>query len=125
MEKPRILIVDDTPANIKILNDLLRDEYRISVATNGPDALTLAFSDTPPALILLDIMLPVIDGYEVCEVCRLNSDLSDVKIIFLSAKGTDVDIAKGLFLGADAYITKPFSNTEIIDKVKELVGPCS
>jgi DNA-binding response OmpR family regulator len=66
-------------------------------------------------------MLPGLDGYEVCEIVRLNPNYRDIKIIFLTAKGREVDIAKGLALGADAYITKPFSNDEIVEKVKELL----
>ena len=66
-------------------------------------------------------MLPGIDGYEVCEIVRLNPNYRDVKIIFLTAKGREVEIAKGLALGANAYVTKPFSNTELIAKVKELL----
>ena len=70
--KHRLLIVDDTPANIRILHDILKSEYNVNVATNGPDALELANSDNPPDLILLDIMMPEMDGYEVCR--RLKED---------------------------------------------------
>jgi DNA-binding response OmpR family regulator len=71
--------------------------------------------------VLLDIMLPGIDGYEVCEIIRLNPNYRNVKIIFLTAKGREAEIAKGLALGADAYITKPYSNAELVAKVKELL----
>jgi DNA-binding response OmpR family regulator len=71
--------------------------------------------------VLLDIMLPGIDGYEVCEIIRLDPNCRNVKIIFLTAKGREVEIAKGLALGADAYITKPYSNAELVAKVKELL----
>jgi DNA-binding response OmpR family regulator len=90
------------------------------VAENGEDALDAIYKYKPD-LILLDIMLPRIDGYEVCEIVRLNPAYRGTKIIFLTAKGREVEIAKGLSLGADAYITKPFSNTELIAKVKELL----
>ena len=70
---------------------------------------------------MLDIMLPGIDGYEVCEIIRLNPDFRDIKIVFLTAKGREVEIAKGLALGADAYITKPYSNAALVAKVKELL----
>ena len=69
----------------------------------------------------MDIMLPGIDGYEVCEIVRLNPKYRHIKIIFLTAKGREVEIAKGMALGADAYITKPFSNAEVVAKVKELL----
>jgi DNA-binding response OmpR family regulator len=91
------------------------------VAENGEDALDAIYKYKPD-LILLDIMLPRIDGYEVCEIVRLNPEYRDVKIIFLTAKGREVEIAKGLALGADAYFTKPFSNTELVAKVKELLN---
>jgi DNA-binding response OmpR family regulator len=74
-----------------------------------------------PDLVLLDIMRPGIDGFEVCEIVRLNPNYQDVKIIFLTAKGREVDIAKGLALGADAYMTKSFSNDELVAKVKGLL----
>jgi DNA-binding response OmpR family regulator len=94
--------------------------YSVIVAENGHDALDMIYKYNPD-LVLLDIMLPGIDGYEVCEIVRLNPKLRDVKIIFLTAKGREVEIAKGLALGADAYITKPFSNAELVAKVKTVV----
>ena len=74
-----------------------------------------------PDLVLIDIGLPGIDGYEVCEIIRLNPNYRNLKIIFLTAKGREVEIAKGLALGADAYITKPYSNAALVTKVKELL----
>ena len=90
------------------------------IAERGEDALDLIYQYKPD-LVLLDIRLPGIDGYEVCEIIRLNPNYRNVKIIFLTAKGREVEIAKGLALGADAYITKPFSNAELIATVKELL----
>ena len=90
------------------------------IAERGEDALDLIYHYRPD-LVLLDIMLPGIDGYEVCEIIRLDPNFRDVKIIFLTAKGREVEIAKGLELGADVYITKPFSNTALVAKVKELL----
>ena len=86
----------------------------------GEDALDLIYQYKPD-LVILDIMLPGMDGYEVCEIVRLNPDYRNIKIIFLTAKGREVEIAKGLALGADAYITKPYSNAELVAKVKELL----
>lgn len=116
-----ILIVDDE-INIVIPLEFLFEQlgYNVLKAASGEEALEVIMN-VKPHLVLLDIMLPGIDGFEVCEILRLKPEWKDIKIIFLTAKGTDVDIAKGLILGADAYITKPFSNTEIIDKVKELL----
>jgi DNA-binding response OmpR family regulator len=98
--------------------------YRVMIAERGEDALDLIYQYKPD-LVLLDIMLPGIDGYEVCEIVRLNPDYRNVKIIFLTAKGREEEIAKGLALGADAYITKPYSNAELVARVKELLKKAS
>ena len=94
--------------------------YNVMIAERGEDALDLIYHYKPD-LVLLDIMLPGIDGYEVCEIVRLNPDYRDIKIIFLTAKGRETEIAKGLALGADDYITKPYSNAELVAKVNELL----
>ena len=117
----QILIVDDEPNIIVPLQFLMeKSGYQVAVAQSGEEALE-SVSKSPPDLVLLDIMLPGIDGYEVCEILRLKPEWMHIKIIFLTAKGRDVDIAKGMVLGADEYITKPFSNQEIIDCVKNLL----
>ena len=116
-----ILIVDDEPSIVVPIQFLMEQQgYNVIVAKNGEDALDIILK-YKPALILLDIMLPGIDGYEVCEIVRLNPEFRNVKIIFLTAKGREVEIAKGMALGADAYIIKPFSNAEVVAKVKELL----
>jgi DNA-binding response OmpR family regulator len=116
-----ILIVDDEPSIVVPIQFLMEQQgYNVLVAENGEDALDAIYKYKPD-LILLDIMLPRIDGYEVCEIVRLNPEYRDIKIIFLTAKGREVEIAKGLALGANCYITKPFSNTELVAKVKELL----
>jgi len=117
-----ILIVDDEPSIVVPIQFLMEQQgYNVLVAENGEDALDIIYKYKPD-LILLDIMLPRIDGYEVCEIVRLDPRYRDIKIIFITAKGREVEIAKGLALGADAYITKPFSNTELVSKVKELLA---
>jgi DNA-binding response OmpR family regulator len=116
-----ILIVDDEPSIVVPIQFLMQQQgYNVLVAENGHDALDMIYKYNPD-LVLLDIMLPGIDGYEVCEIVRLNPKLREVKIIFLTAKGREVEIAKGLALGADAYITKPFSNAELVAKVKTVL----
>jgi DNA-binding response OmpR family regulator len=116
-----ILIVDDEPDVVVPIQFLMEQQgYRVMAAERGEDALDLIYHYKPD-LVLLDIMLPGIDGYEVCDIVRLNPDFRNVKIMFLTAKGREVDIAKGLALGADAYLTKPFSNAELVAKVKELL----
>ncbi|MBT8367104.1 MAG: response regulator [Deltaproteobacteria bacterium] len=116
-----ILIVDDEPSIVVPIQFLMEQQgYSVIVAENGHDALDLIYKYNPD-LVLLDIMLPGIDGYEVCEIVRLNPNYRNTKIIFLTAKGREVEIAKGLALGADAYITKPFSNAELVAKVKAVL----
>lgn len=117
----KVLIVDDEPSIIVPLQFLMEQNgYETSVAFSGEEAIeTVAASH--PNLILLDIMLPIIDGFEVCQRVRENPEWNDIRIILLTAMGSEANIAKGLALGADAYITKPFSNSEVIAKVKELI----
>ena len=116
-----ILIVDDEPNVVVPIQFLMEQQgYDVMTAERGEDALDLIYQYKPD-LVLLDIMLPGIDGYEVCEIVRLNPDYRDVKIVFFTAKGRETEIAKGLALGADAYITKPYSNAELVAKVKELL----
>jgi DNA-binding response OmpR family regulator len=117
----KILIVDDEPNIVVPLQFLMeRNGYETAVAQSGEEALE-AISKEHPDLILLDIMLPGIDGFEVCEIVKLKPEWKDIKIIFLTAKGRDVDIAKGMVLGADDYITKPFSNKQIVECVQKLL----
>jgi len=111
----RILIVDDISQNIKVLGEALRGEYTISFAKDGRRAIELAGSETPPDLILLDIMMPDMDGWEVCRRLR---ELSDVPIIFLTAKDDVRDVVKGLELGGDDYIIKPYNSDELVARIK-------
>jgi putative two-component system response regulator len=108
-EKPTILVVDDTPDNLTLVSNLLKKDYRVRVAINGEKALKIAFSETPPDLILLDVMMPVMDGYEVCQQLRNSHLTAHIPIIFLTAKSEVEDERKGLSLGASDYITKPIS----------------
>ena len=107
MTKSRILLVDDTPANIKILADLLRKDYLLSVATSGADALEIAGGHDRPDLVLLDIMMPDMDGYEVCRRLKADSTTQDVPVIFITAMSEVEDETMGFSLGAVDYITKP------------------
>ncbi|MBF0436103.1 MAG: hybrid sensor histidine kinase/response regulator [Magnetococcales bacterium] len=113
----KLLIVDDMPANIKVLVQCLHSTYRIIVATDGLNALELVMSEKPD-LILLDIMMPGMDGYEVCRKLKVNRQVKDIPIIFITAKDDVEDEAKGLELGAVDYITKPFSIPIVLARVK-------
>jgi DNA-binding response OmpR family regulator len=116
-----ILIVDDELDIVIPIQFLMEQQgYKVMTAQRGEDALDLIYHYKPD-LVLLDIMLPGIDGWQVCEIVRLNPHYRDIKIIFLTAKGRKEEIAKGLALGADDYITKPFSNAKLVAKVKELL----
>jgi len=112
-----ILVVDDTPENIDILIELLED-FECQIAINGEDALETAWEGDPPDLILLDIMMPEMDGYEVCKRLRANKKTKDVPVIFLTAKTEKDDIVKGFEVGGQDYITKPFDARELMERVK-------
>lgn len=116
-----ILIVDDEPSIIVPVQFLMEQNgYDVMVAFSGEEAMEV-IEGNQPDLILLDIMLPVIDGFEVCQRVRENPEWNKIKIILLTALGSDANVEKGLALGADAYITKPFSNVDIVEKVRELL----
>jgi putative two-component system response regulator len=117
-EKPTILVVDDTPDNLTLVSSLLKKDYRVRVAINGEKALKIAFSETPPDLILLDVMMPIMDGYEVCQQLRNSPLTAHIPIIFLTAKSEVEDERKGLSLGASDYITKPISPPILEARVK-------
>ncbi|HTO50309.1 MAG TPA: response regulator [Burkholderiales bacterium] len=118
----RVLIADDEPNIVASLEFLMEQAgFEVKVASDGRAALGLVASFRPD-LVLLDVMMPVKNGYEVCQQLKGDADTRGVKVILLSAKGRDVEVAKGLELGADAYVTKPFSTRELVAKVKELLG---
>ena len=118
----RVLIVDDEANIVAALDYLLRRSgYEVSVAATGDEALRQveAFS---PELVLLDVMMPQKSGYEVCRRIRERPEWAAVKIVMLSAKGREVEVSKGMSLGADLYVTKPFSNAELVARIRELLG---
>lgn len=118
----RILIADDEP-NIVLALELLmkREGYEIRTVGDGETALEAARTFHPD-LILLDVMMPKMDGYEVCERLRSDPALKHVTIVMLTAKGREVEKEKGMALGADLYITKPFSTRDVVQRVKELLA---
>ena len=117
----KILIADDEPNIVTALEFLLqRNGYEVHIARNGEEALRLV-EDCNPDLVLLDVMMPVKSGYDVCTRIRERADWRHIKIIMLSAKGRDAEVNKGLSIGADHYITKPFSTQELVAKINELL----
>lgn len=118
----RILIADDEPNIVVSLEFLMKREgFDVTVATDGEAALA-AMAAMPPDLVLLDIMLPKKDGFEVCQQIRAKPQWQAVKVVMLTAKGRDTEVAKGLALGADAYMTKPFSTKDLVAQVRQLLG---
>lgn len=118
----KILIVDDEPPILMSLEFLMKKNgYQVFIARNGTEALDIAQKEIPD-IVLLDIMMPDVDGYEVCQQIKKNPALMQAKVIFLSAKSKETDIAKGIAAGAEFYITKPFSTRNLLDKVKELLA---
>ncbi|HET8870026.1 MAG TPA: two-component system response regulator [Aquabacterium sp.] len=109
LRRATILVADDSPQNIELLSRVLGSEYRIKVATSGEKALQIAYSDEPPDLILLDIMMPDLSGHEVCRRIKANPDRRRIPIIFVTAMSTIEDESLGLAIGAVDYITKPIS----------------
>ena len=117
----RIVIADDEPSIVAALEFLLqRNGYEVHIARNGEEAIK-AVEDCSPDLVLLDVMMPVRSGYEVCKRIREHADWRHIKIIMLSAKGRDAEVNKGLAIGADLYITKPFSTRDLMAKISELL----
>lgn len=113
-----VLVVDDTPDNLKLMSSLLKDHYRLKVANSGERALTIARSEPMPDLILLDVMMPGMDGYEVCRRLKQDPSTRDIPVIFLTAKTDTADEETGLQLGAVDYITKPISPPIVLARVE-------
>jgi len=122
MKTPAILLVDDEPNIVMSLEFLMRKNgYQVGIARNGTEALA-ALAQTPYNLVLLDVMMPDVDGYQVCRQLRQRPDRAATKVIFLSAKSQPADVQKGYDAGADLYIPKPFSTRQLMQKVRELLG---
>ena len=117
-QKPTILVVDDTPDNLDLMGDLLMDDYRVKVANSGKKALEIIQSASPPDLVLLDIMMPEMDGYEVCTILKSSEETKNIPVIFLTAKTNTTDEQKGFEIGAVDYITKPISPAIVMARVK-------
>jgi DNA-binding response OmpR family regulator len=118
----KVLIADDEPNIVTSLEYLMkRSGFEVKVARNGEEALELV-ANFLPDLVLLDVMMPRRSGYEVCQKMRERTEWAGIKIVMLSAKGREAEVNKGLSLGADAYVTKPFSNRELVARVAALLG---
>lgn len=118
IERTTLLVVDDMPENLALMSSILKDDYKVKVANCGEKALVIASSDSPPSLILLDIMMPGMDGYEVCRQLGKNEKTKDIPVIFITSKSATEDEAKGFALGAVDYITKPLVYLIVLARVK-------
>jgi DNA-binding response OmpR family regulator len=117
----KILIADDEPNILISLEYLMKREgYEVVVARDGDEALACLARERP-SLVLLDVMMPKKSGFEVCQALRADETLKHTRVLMLTAKGRDTDVAKGIGVGADAYITKPFSTQALVHKVRELL----
>jgi CheY-like chemotaxis protein len=120
--KKNILIVDDAPANIRVVVEILTEDYEISVATSGPEALEIVSSGAEPYggpdLILLDIMMPEMDGYEVCKILRRNSHTKDIPVIFITANTDDETLKEAFEAGGTDYVRKPVNRIELLARIK-------
>lgn len=120
-----ILVVDDAPANIRVLSDIIADEFNVIVATSGPEALELAASHAtgyPPDLILLDIIMPEMDGYEVCRRLRNNPLTAETPIIFITASTDEKTLEKAFGAGGSDYVRKPVSRIELLTRIKSVLS---
>ncbi len=117
-QRQTILVVDDTPDNLILMNGLLKSHYKVRVANSGERALQITESDTPPDLILLDIMMPELDGYEVCKRLKENPRTASIPVIFLTALSESEDEAHAFAIGAEDYITKPISAPTVLARVR-------
>lgn len=118
MDKAKILVVDDTPANLEVLSTILSQDYKVSIATNGHDAIRLATREPHPDLILLDIMMPDIDGYQVCRVLKKKPETRNIPIIFVTAINEIESEERGLQMGAVDYIMKPVTPSIVLARVR-------
>jgi DNA-binding response OmpR family regulator len=114
-----ILVVDDTPANIDVLMATLRPQYRVQVASDGMSAVRIVESDDPPDLILLDVMMPGISGFDVCRMLKANPERSNIPVIFVTSLREANEECHGLDVGAVDYITKPFNPTTVRARVRK------
>jgi len=117
----KVLIADDEPNIVISLEFLLqREGFDVLVAVDGEEALAKARADKPD-LVLLDVMMPKMNGFDVCQALRADAQLAGMRIVMLTAKGRETEVSKGLGLGADAYVTKPFSTKELVAQVRSLL----
>ncbi|MDP8268471.1 MAG: response regulator [Candidatus Tenebribacter davisii] len=120
-ERKTLLLVDDAPENLDVLKGLLSNDYNLKAVPNGKIALKIAGMNPHPDLILLDILMPIMDGFEVLQELQNNEDTKQIPVILLSALDSEENIKKGMDMGAVGYIPKPFEPDVILNKVEEIL----
>jgi putative two-component system response regulator len=123
--RPTVLVVDDAPSNIEVLRNILCNEYKVKVAINGEGALKIAQKAPQPDIILLDVIMPEMDGYEVCRRLKADHTTSAIPVLFVTGTADDDEVMKGLTLGADGFIMKPLEADTVLDVVKKKIKPTS
>ena len=116
-----LLVVDDAPDNIQLLSGLLKDKYKIKAATSGEKALLIARKTPPPDLILLDVMMPGMDGYEVCRQLQADALTRAIPVVFVTGHATEQEKQRGLAMGAVAYLSKPVAPQELLSTVQRIL----
>jgi len=121
-QKTTILVVDDAPANIQLLSGVLREKYKVKAAISGVKALAVSQKTPPPDLILLDIIMPELDGYEVCRQLKTNPATMDIPVVFITGNISSQDEQRGLEMGAVAYLCKPIDSDKLLETVERILG---
>ena len=122
MDKKIILIVDDSADNIQLLSGVLKQYYKVKAATRGDKALIIAQKTPAPDLILLDVVMPEMDGYEVCQQLKSNPETMNIPVVFISGNTADEEQQKGLALGAEAYLGKPVDSDKLLSLIENLLS---
>ncbi len=117
-----LLVVDDAPDNIQLLSGLLKEKYKIKAATSGEKALVVARKSPPPDLILLDVMMPGMDGYEVCRQLQADAATRSIPVVFVTGHASEEEQQRGLAMGAAAYLSKPVAPQELLSTVARLLN---
>ena len=122
MDKKIILIVDDSADNIQLLSGVLKEKYKVKAATSGDRALKIAHKVPPPDFILLDVVMPEMDGYEVCQQLKSNQQTMNIPVLFISGNVSDEEQQKGLDLGAEAYMGKPVDSGKLLSIIEQVLS---
>lgn len=120
-DRPTLLVIDDAPSNIEVIRNILVDTYRVKVATNGPAGIKIAQKEPHPDLILLDIVMPDMDGYAVCRQLKENPVTASIPVLFVTGTADDEEKLKGLAMGAKGFLMKPLQSEAVLDAVAKSI----